>query len=94
MRDLSQYDNFNQSDYEQKRDAYLAILADQSNFVREVQWKSISDPNVVVGMTIYNDAQSYQAVNADPDFINAYLATGFLQNYPINVYGAIHNVLK
>jgi len=82
------------SDYEAKRDAYLAVLAAQDNFVREVQWKSISDPNIVVGMTVYKDAASYQSVNQDQDFINAYLATGFLQNYPINVYGAIHNVLK
>ncbi len=94
VRDLSQYTSFDQADYEAKRDAYLAVLAAQSNFVREVQWKSISDPNVVVGMTVYKDAQSYQAVNSDQDFINDYLATGFLQNYPINVYGAIHNVLK
>lgn len=32
--------------------------------------------------------------NQNQTFIDAYLATGFLQNYPINVYGAIHNVLK
>lgn len=94
VRDLSQYSNFDQVDYETKRDAYLAVLAAQDNFVREVQWKSISDPNVVVGMTIYKDASSYQAINQDQAFIDAYLATGFLQNYPINVYGAIHNVLK
>lgn len=94
VRDISQYSNFDQADYEQKRDAYLAVLAAQNNFVREIQWQSISDPNVVVGMTVYKDAQSYAAVNADTSFINEYLATGFLQNYPINVYGAIHNPLK
>ncbi|MEM6800492.1 MAG: T9SS type A sorting domain-containing protein [Bacteroidota bacterium] len=94
VRDLSQYANFDQADYEEKRDAYLAVLAAQDNFVREVQWRSLSDSNIVVGMTIYKDAQSYSAVNADTAFINAYLATGFLQNYPINVYGAIHNPLK
>ena len=94
VRDRSLYTDFDQSDYEQKRDAYLAVLAAQNNFVREVQWQSISDPNVVVGMTVYKDAQSYAAVNADTSFINEYLATEFLQNYPINVYGAIHNPLK
>ena len=94
VRDISQYNDFDQTDYEQKRDAYLAVLAAQNNFVREVQWQSVSDPNVVVGMTVYKDAQSYAAVNADTAFINEYLATGFLQNYPINVYGAIHNPLK
>ncbi len=94
VRDISLYADFDQTDYEQKRDAYLAVLAAQNNFVREVQWQSISDPNVVVGMTVYKDAQSYAAVNADTTFINDYLETGFLQNYPINVYGAIHNTLK
>ncbi|MEO0473566.1 MAG: hypothetical protein AAF206_28400, partial [Bacteroidota bacterium] len=94
VRDLSQYNAFDQADYESKRDDYLAVLAAQDNFVREVQWKSISDPNIVVGMTFYKDAASYQAVNQDQAFIDAYLATGFLQNYTINVYGAIHNVLK
>ena len=94
VRDLSKYEAFEQEDYETKRDAYLAVLAAQDNFVREVQWQSISDPNVVVGMTVYKDAASYQAVNQDQAFIDAYTATGFLQNYPINVYGAIHNVLK
>ncbi|MEL6252705.1 MAG: T9SS type A sorting domain-containing protein [Bacteroidota bacterium] len=94
VRDLSQYANFDQADYESKRDAYLAVLAAQDNFVREVQWQSLSDSNIVVGMTVYKDAQSYAAVNADTTFINEYLATGFLQNYPINVYGAIHNPLK
>ncbi|MEL7122725.1 MAG: hypothetical protein AAFO07_24980 [Bacteroidota bacterium] len=94
VRDLSQYNGLDQSDYETKRDAYLAVLAAQDNFVREVQWRSISDPNIVVGMTVYKDAASYQAVNQDQSFIDAYTATGFLQNYPINVYGAIHNVLK
>ena len=94
VRDLSLYSDFDQSDYESRRDAYLAVLAAQDNFVREVQWQSISDPNVVVGMTVYKDAQSYAAVNADTTFINDYLSTGFLQNYPINVYSAIHNPVK
>ncbi|MEM9546386.1 MAG: T9SS type A sorting domain-containing protein [Bacteroidota bacterium] len=94
VRNISQYNDFDQADYEQKRDAYLAVLAAQNNFVREVQWQSISDPGVVVGMTVYKDAQSYASVNADTSFINAYLDTGFLQDYPINVYGAIHNPLK
>jgi hypothetical protein len=94
VRNLSKYDGFEQADYEVKRDKYLSVLAAQDNFVREIQWKSISDPNIVVGMTVYKDAASYQAVNQDKDFINAYMETGFLQSFPINVYGAIHHVLK
>jgi len=94
VRDLSKYEAIDQADYESKRDAYLAVLAAQDNFVREIQFRFISDPNVVVGMTVYKDAASYQAVNQDQTFIDEYLATGFLQKYPINVYGAIHGVLK
>ena len=94
IRDVSEYDSFDQADYESKRDAYLAILAQQNGFIREIQWQSISNPNVVVGMTIYRDAQAVQDINNDQDFIDAYTATGFLQSYPPNKFGMISNVLK
>ncbi len=94
IRDISQYTTFDQVDYETKRDAYLDILSQQNGFIREIQWKSISNPNVVVGMTIYRDQQAVQDINSDQDFIDAYTATGFLQAYPPNVFGMISNVLK
>lgn len=94
VRDLSQYPNFNQQDYETKRDAYLNVLGAQTASIQEIQWKSVSNPDIVVGMTIYTNAADYQTLNGDQNFINDYLATNFLQDYPINVYGAIHNVLK
>jgi len=94
VRDLSQYSSFDQQDYEAKRDAYLSVLGEQTASIREIQWKSISNPDIVVGMTMYTNASDYQALNQNQDFINAYLATNFLQDYPINVYGAIHTVLK
>ncbi len=94
IRDISEYTSFDQTDYESKRDAYLAILAAQDGFIREIQWQSISNPNVVVGMTIYRDAQAVQDINNDQAFIDAYTATGFLQNYPPNKFGMISNVLK
>lgn len=94
IRDISKYENFNQADYEAKRDAYLKILSEQEGFVREIQWKSISDPNVVVGMTIYQNASAVQSINSNQEFIKAYQATGFIQNYPPNKFGMISNVLK
>lgn len=94
IRDIAQYDTFDQADYEAKRDAYLAILAQQNGFIREIQWQSISNPNVVVGMTIYRDSQAVQDINSDQDFIDAYTATGFLDSYPPNVFGMISTVLK
>ena len=94
IRDISLYDTFDQTDYESKRDAYLAILAQQDGFIREIQWQSISDPNVVVGMTIYRDAQAVSDINSNQAFIDAYTATGFIQEYPPNRLGMISNVLK
>lgn len=86
--------NLDQADYETKREAYLAVLVVQDNFVYEVQRQSIPDPCIVVDMTIYKDAAPYQAVNQNQDFIDANLTTGFLQNYPINTHGTIHNLIK
>ncbi|MEO1438700.1 MAG: hypothetical protein AAFV80_24375 [Bacteroidota bacterium] len=94
IRDISQYATFDQTDYEQRRDAYLEILAAQNGFLREIQWQSISNPNVVVGMTIYRDVVAVQAINSDQAFIDAYTATGFLQAYPPNVFGSISTILK
>ena len=89
VRDTSNYENFDQTDYENRRDAYLSVLADQDGFVKEIQWKSISDPNVVVGMTIYENTAAVQNINSNADFINAYTATGFLDSYPPNVFGTV-----
>lgn len=94
MRDISKYENFDQADYEQKRDAYLEILAQQKGFVKEIQWQSVSDPNVVIGMTIYENGQAVQDINSNQDFIDAYKATGFIDDYPPNKFGMISNVLK
>lgn len=94
VRDLSQYSNFNSTDYKSKRDAYLAVLAAQPGFVREIQWTDINNPNKVVGMTIYASQQAVIDINSNPAFIAAANATGFIQNYPPNVFGTINTVLK
>lgn len=94
VRDLSQYSSFDQADYEAKRDAYLAVLANQTAWVREIQWVDINNPNKVVGMTIYSSQEDYLDLQQNTTFIDAANATGFIQDYPINVYGGIHTVLK
>lgn len=94
VRDLSQYSNFNSTDYKSKRDAYLAVLAAQPGFVREIQWTDINNPNKVVGMTIYVSQQAVVDINSNPAFISAANATGFIQNYPPNVFGTMNTVLK
>lgn len=93
VRDLSQYDNFEQNAYETSRDAYLELLRNQDPWVREVQWIDITNPNIVVGMTLYTDQSSYLALQQDETFTSD-PAQSFISSYPINVYGGIHNVLK
>lgn len=94
MRDISKYENFDQADYEKKRDAFLEVLSKQEGFVREIQWKSVSDPNVVIGMTIYRDSQAVQDINNNQEFVDASKATKFVEDYPPNKFGMISNVLK
>jgi len=94
IRDISKYTEFEQKDYEQKRDAYLKVLSEQKGFVQEIQWQSVLKPEIVVGMTIYKNAAAVSAINQNPDFIKAYKATGFIQKYPPNVFGMISKVLK
>lgn len=94
VRDLSQYSDFDQVDYETKRDAYLAVLANQTAWVREIQWVDINNPSRVVGMTIYSSQQDYLDLQQNTTFTDEADATEFIQDYPINVYGGIHTVLK
>ena len=94
VRDLSKYSNFNEADYKAKRDAYLKVLAAQKGFVREIQWTDVNNPKKVVGMTIYASQQAVVDINSDPAYNSAANATGFVQNYPPNVFGTINTVLK
>ncbi len=94
VRDLSAYPNFNQADYEAKRDAFLAALSQQNGFVREVQWRSITNTNVAVGMTVYASQQAALAILSDTNFTGSPAVTAFLGTYPPNSIATINTVLK
>lgn len=80
-RDLSQYDKFDATEYATKRDLFLAALAEQDGFVAEYQWVSVLDPNIVVGMTVYESAQAFQAI-ATSAFVQSPEYTNVLSAYP------------
>lgn len=94
VRDLSLYSNFNQADYEAKRDAFLAALKQQNGFVKEVQWKSVTNPNVVVGMTVYASQSAAVGILSDANFTNSSAVMDFLGTYPPNKVATINSVLK
>lgn len=94
IRDLSLYSNFNQADYEAKRDAFLNALKQQSGFVQEVQWKSVTNPNVVVGMTVYASQSAAVGILSDANFTNSSAVVNFLGTYPPNKVATINSVLK
>lgn len=94
VRNLNLYDGFNETDYEAKRDAFLAKLSAQEGFLREVQWSSALNPGIVVGMTVYESQAAVTAINSDPAFTNSAEAAAFIGNYPPNVLGTLNTVLK
>ena len=81
VRDLSQYENFDATDYEAKLDAFLAALAEQDGFVAEYQWVSVLDPNIVVGMTVYESAETFQMI-ATSEFAASAVSAEFGTAYP------------
>ncbi|MEO0604936.1 MAG: hypothetical protein AAF211_26120, partial [Myxococcota bacterium] len=93
VRDLSTYSDFVEADYESSRDAFLPLLAMQPGFVAEFQWVSALDPNVVVGMTVYESADAFQTISSNPEFAGSAVATTFLGTYPPLV-GYVSNVVK
>lgn len=94
VRDLSLYANFNQADYETTRDAFLDALKQQNGFVQEVQWKSVTNPNIVVGMTVYANQSAALSILTDTNFTNSSAVVNFLTSYPPNQVATINTVLK
>lgn len=94
VRDLSSYPNFNQADYEAARDAFLEKLSGHPSYVREIQWQSATNPNIVVGMTVHVSPQTVNDLANDADFNNSPEATNFIGNYPPTVLGVMNTVLK
>jgi len=79
-RNLANYASFDTADYEAKRDAFLAALAQQDGFVAEYQWVSVLDPNIVVGMTVYESAEAFQTI-ATSEFARSEVGTAFAGTY-------------
>ncbi len=94
VRDISKYANFSQADYEAKRDAFLDKLAQQSGRVAEYQWQSVLDPNIVVGMTVYESQQSFFGILSNQDFAGSAEVQAFLGAYPPNAGGEICTVVN
>lgn len=94
VRDLSKYPNFNNADYEAKRDAFLAELAKQPARVAEFQWVSALDPNIVVGMTVYTNQQAFFQLANDPVFASNPAVGAFLGTYPPTNFGEVCTVVK
>lgn len=94
VRDLNAYPNLDQVDYEAKRDAFINLLSQQPGFVREIQWKSVINSNIVVGMTVYESQAAALAINSDTSFVTHPAVTNFIFNYPPTVFGTLNSVLK
>jgi hypothetical protein len=93
VRDLSTYAAFDATAYANARDAFLGVLTAQPGVVREYQWVSVLDPNVVVGMTVYEDAAAFQTVATDPAVAGSNEAAAFLGSYP-PIAGFAHAVVR
>ena len=81
-RNLAVYEDFDQAAYEAARDAFLALLGGRDGVVEEYQWVSIADPNVVVGMTVYESFEAWTAIWSDAGFSGAPEYGAFLGAYP------------
>ena len=79
-RDLSMYENFDSADYETRLNAFLDALSQQPGFVAEYQWVSALDPNIVVGMTVYESADALAAIAQDQEFMAQMMP--FAGSYP------------
>lgn len=87
VRDLSGYAGFDADDYATRLDAFLEMLAQQPGFVAEYQWVSVLDPNIVVGMTVYESVEAFQALATSDALLAALMP--FIQDYP-PMTGYIH----
>jgi hypothetical protein len=80
-RDLSAYDGFDQGLYDAARTAFLDDLRAQPGVAAEYQWRSLIDPNIVVGMTVYDSMEAFQAL-ASSAFLRSATSAAFVGGYP------------
>lgn len=93
VRDLSAYEGFDAAAYASARDAFLDLLVSQPGVVSEHQWVSVLDPNIVVGMTVYEDINTFYAVASDPAVAESAQLQAFLGAYPPKA-GFVHAVVR
>lgn len=93
VRDVSTYENFDPAAYASAREAFLDLLAAQPGFVVEYQWVSPIDPNIAVGMTVYESAAAFMALSQDPEFGSAPELAAFIGVYPPMI-GHVNAVVK
>lgn len=79
-RDLSMYEQFNRDDYDARLADFLDVLSQQPGFVAEYQWVSVLDPNLVVGMTVYESLDAFAAIAQDQEFVGQIMP--FINDYP------------
>lgn len=82
VRDLSRYAAFDDAAYGRARDAFLTLLTAQDGVVAEYQWRSVNEPSLVVGMTVYRSADAFQAVATSSAIQEAPETAAFLGPYP------------
>lgn len=82
VRDLSTYDGFRPEVYEAARDRFLELLREQPGFVAEYQWVSTLDPDLVVGMTVYESREAFFGVLGNEAFATSPATTEFLTGFP------------
>lgn len=86
IRDVSGYSDFN--DFDTKRAAFVNLLKQQDGFVKELEYRS-ADGKHYVGMTIYENAQKFQAIGTNPAVMQSAEAGALFSAYPpmVNQFG-------
>lgn len=94
VRDLSLYPNFDIADYEAKLSSFLAVLAQQPGRVAEYQWVSVLNPNIVIGMTVYESQSAFFGIASDPAFNSNPAVGSFFSSYAPNMGGEVSTVVN
>lgn len=94
VRDTTKYATFNKADYIQKRTAFVNVIKQQSGVVQNIQWKSLSNAQTLISMTIYENQQAATAIANDSALLNTPAVKDFLTQYPPNVFKVINTVNK
>jgi hypothetical protein len=92
-RDLSVYEAFDATAYTDARGAFHGVLTAQPGVAREHPWVSVLDPNVVIGMRVYEDAAAFQTAATDPAVATSDEAAVFSGAYP-PIAGFAHAVVQ